>query len=59
MNWPGHRFALAFFSGVIVAWLVLMFVLVRNAALPPEAKGTMLAVFDPSISEAAAVTSAR
>ena len=55
MNWPGHKFAFAFFGGVIVAWLVLMFVLVRNAALPAEASGTMLAVFEPSISEAAAV----
>ena len=55
MNWPGHRFALAFFSGVIVAWLVLMFALVRNAALPSEASGTMLAVFEPSITESDAV----
>ena len=55
MNGPGHRFALAFFGGVIVAWLILMVVLVRNAALPAEAAGTMLAVFEPSISEAAAV----
>ena len=56
MNWPGHRFALAFFGVVIVAWLVLMVVLVRNAALPAEASGTMLAVFEPSISEPAAVS---
>ncbi len=56
MNGPGHKFALAFFGGVIVAWLALMFVLVRKAALPPEANGIMLAVFEPSISEAAAVT---
>ena len=55
MNTPGHKFALAFFASVIVAWLALMFVLVRNAALPAEASGTMLAVFEPSISEAAAV----
>ena len=56
MNWPGHRFAMNFFGGVIVAWLVLMIVLVRNAALPAEASGTMLAVFEPSISEPAAVS---
>ena len=55
MNTPGHKFALAFFASVIVAWLALMFVLVRNAALPAEASGTMLVVFEPSISEIAAV----
>ena len=55
MNWPGHKFALTFFGGVIVAWLVLMFALVRGAALPAEASGTMLAVFEPSITETAAV----
>jgi hypothetical protein len=51
MNLPGHKFALMFFGSVFVAWLLLMAVLMRNAALPPEASGTMLAVFDPKVSE--------
>ena len=33
----------------------MMFVLVRNAALPAEASGTMMAVFEPSITETDAV----
>jgi hypothetical protein len=47
MHWPGHRFALSLFAGVIAAWLVVMFVLMRQAALPADATGTMLVVFDP------------
>jgi hypothetical protein len=43
----GHRLALALFAGVIVAWLIGMAVVMRHAALPPEASGTMLAVFEP------------
>jgi hypothetical protein len=47
MNWPGHKFALAVFSGVIVVWLVVMALIMRAGALPAEASGTMLAVFNP------------
>jgi hypothetical protein len=48
MIWPGHRFALAFFGGVLVAWAGAMTFLMHRSALPPEATGTMLAVFQPS-----------
>jgi hypothetical protein len=47
MRWPGHRFALGLFVSVLIAWLAAMAVLMRQAALPPEASGTMLAVFEP------------
>lgn len=47
MQWPGHKFALAAFSGVIVMWLIAMAAVMRAGALPPEATGTMMAVFEP------------
>jgi hypothetical protein len=47
MSWHGHRLALGLFVSVLIAWLAIMAVLMRQAALPPEASGTMLAVFDP------------
>ena len=51
MKLSGHRLALALFSGVIALWLVGMAVVMRHAALPPEASGTMLAVFEPGTPE--------
>lgn len=51
MKLTGHRLALALFIGVIAVWLVGMAVVMRHAALPPEASGTMLAVFDPGTTE--------
>ena len=51
MTLPGHRLALALFMGVIAIWLVGMAVVMRHAALPPEASGTMLAVFEPGTAE--------
>lgn len=45
----GHRFAIALFLGVIAVWLAVMMAIMRNAALPPEAKGTMMVVFEPGI----------
>ena len=51
MRWPGHRFAAALFISVIVAWLAAMAIVMRQAALPPEASGTMLAVFDPGATQ--------
>lgn len=51
MKLTGHRLALALFIGVIAVWLVGMAVVMRHAALPPEASGTMLAVFDPGTPE--------
>lgn len=47
MRLRGHSLALALFLGVIAVWLAGMAVVMRHAALPPEASGTMLAVFEP------------
>ena len=47
MAWPGHRLALGFFVSVLTIWLVAMAVLMRQSALPREASGPMLAVFEP------------
>ena len=49
MAWPGHRLALGLFVSVLSIWLVAMAVIMRQSALPPEATGTMLAVFDPAV----------
>ena len=46
---PGHRFALSLFASVIAVWLVAMFVIMRQAALPANATGIMLVVFEPGI----------
>jgi hypothetical protein len=51
MKLSGHRLALTLFAGVIAAWLVGMAIVMRHAALPPEAGGTMLAVFEPGMPE--------
>jgi hypothetical protein len=50
-NWPGHKFAAVFGASVLVLWLVVMAVTMRKAALPPEAPGPLLAVFEPGMSE--------
>lgn len=50
MRFPGHRLALGLFAGVLSLWLIAMAVLVRQSALPPEASGPMLAVFEPGTS---------
>ena len=47
MPYPGHRFALSFFGGVITIWLIAMFAIMRDAALPADAEGIMLVVFEP------------
>lgn len=47
MNWPGHRIAIGLAAGIILAWLAGMAVAMRHAALPPDATGPMLAVFEP------------
>ena len=46
MKLSGHRLALALFAGVIAVWLIGMAVVMRHAALPADASGTMLAVFE-------------
>ena len=51
MRLAGHRLALALFAGVLAVWLTGMAVVMRHAALPPEASGTMLAVFEPGTPE--------
>jgi hypothetical protein len=47
----GHRLALILFTAVLVAWLAVMAVVMRHAALPPEASGPMLAIFEPGAPE--------
>ena len=49
--WPGHKFAIAFGGLVLVIWLIVMAATMRQAALPPEASGPLLAVFEPGMSE--------
>lgn len=51
MAWPGHRLALVLFVSILMAWLAVMAVVMRHAALPPDATGTMLAVFEPGTAE--------
>lgn len=48
---PGHRLALGLFGAVLLAWIAVMAVLMRQSALPPEASGVMLAVFNPGTPE--------
>ena len=55
MSAGSHKFAFVFFGSVLLVWLVGMTLFVRHSALPPEASGTMLAVFEPSTSQDAAV----
>jgi hypothetical protein len=47
MRWPGHRFAITVFASVLALWLVAMFIVMRQSALPADATGTMLVVFEP------------
>jgi hypothetical protein len=51
MRLSGHRLALALFAGVVAVWLIGMAVVIRHAALPAEASGPMLAVFEPGLQE--------
>jgi hypothetical protein len=46
----GHGLALGLFAGVIAVWLVVMVIVMRHAALPAEASGPMIAVFEPGVS---------
>jgi hypothetical protein len=47
MRWPGHRFAVSLFLAVLLVWIAVMGILMRQASLPPDASGPMLAVFEP------------
>ncbi len=51
MRWPGHKLALGIFLSILTIWLAAMAVLMRQSALPPEATGAMLAVFEPGTSQ--------
>jgi hypothetical protein len=44
-----HRFALMLFGSLFAIWIVVMFALIRASALPREASGPMLVVFEPGI----------
>ncbi len=48
---PGHRLALLLFLGVLVVWIAAMALVMRHAALEPEASGPMIAVFEPGTPE--------
>jgi hypothetical protein len=50
MRWPGHRLAVSLFLSVLVVWIAVMAVLMRQSSLPHEASGPMLAVFEPGTS---------
>lgn len=51
MVWPGHRLALGLAGAVLLASLAAGMAAMRAAALPPEASGGMLAVFEPGAAE--------
>lgn len=50
MRWPGHKLAFGIFAAVVAAWVVVMAAVMRQAALPAEASGVMLVVFEPGLS---------
>jgi hypothetical protein len=56
MHGPSHRFALTFFTCIIVIWLIAMFAIMRVAALRPDDRGVMLVVFEPGTKEDQAFT---
>ena len=41
MRWPGHRLAVSLFLSVLVIWIAVMAVLMRQASLPHEASGAL------------------
>jgi hypothetical protein len=47
----GAGFALALMAGVVAVWLVLMAVVLRAAALAPEASGKVFVVFAPGVTQ--------
>lgn len=51
MRFSGHRLAVLLFAGVLLVWLIGMAIVIRHAALPTEASGPMLAVFEPGMAE--------
>lgn len=60
----GHGFALKLAGGIVGVWLLLMGVVLYQAALPPEGSGIVIAVFPPgtdsaTVATASAATGAR
>jgi hypothetical protein len=51
MGFSAHRIAISLFFAVLMAWLIGMAVVMRHAALPAEASGPMLVVFEPGTSD--------
>jgi hypothetical protein len=51
MRTPGHRLAFGLFVSVLVLWMAALAALMRAGALPPEASGSMLAIFPPGTAE--------
>jgi hypothetical protein len=49
-----HRFAATLFATVILLWLAVMLMVMRDASLPANATGPMLVVFEPGTSNEAA-----
>ncbi len=47
----GVGFALTLMAGVVAVWLVLMVVVLRAAALAPEASGKVFVLFAPGVSQ--------
>ena len=50
-RWPGHRLALGLAAAVLAVFVVVMAVVMRHAALPGEAAGTVIAVFPAAMGE--------
>jgi hypothetical protein len=46
----GHRLAFGLFGSVLAIWLMVMAMVMRHAALAPDASGPMIAVFEPGLS---------
>lgn len=51
MRWPGHRLALGLFVTVLAVWIAVMALVIRQSALPADATGTMLVIFEPGTGE--------
>ena len=47
-----HRLAAGLLAAVVLAWVGVVALAVRDAALPPEARGSVVAVFPPTLSGA-------
>ena len=57
MRFSGHRLAIMLFFAVLAVWIAAMAMVMRHAALPAEASGPMLVVFEPGTPNDAAFAS--